>query len=119
MFRADASGYALKSQCAADIVEAIHVVLAGARYLSPVISRAAIDAELATKSARPLTRLTKREREVFELLIRGNSNDEIAARLFISTRTVETHRAQVVKKLSTHSIVQMQRHAALFGGLGP
>jgi DNA-binding CsgD family transcriptional regulator len=62
--------------------------------------------------------LTRREREVFELLIRGQTNDEIANRLFIARRTVETHRQRVMNKLSTHSVVQMQRLAARHGGLG-
>jgi two-component system response regulator EvgA len=55
---------------------------------------------------------------VFELLIRGFSNDEIATRLFIARRTVETHRQRIMNKLSAHSIVQMQRLAARHGGLG-
>jgi DNA-binding NarL/FixJ family response regulator len=54
---------------------------------------------------------------VFELLIRGLSNDEIATRLYIATRTVETHRQRVFKKLSSHSVAQLQRIAALHGGV--
>lgn len=119
MLRAHACGFALKTQSVADIVDAIRQVLGGLRYLPPGVSRDAIEAELAGTAGQPLERLTRREREVFELLIRGHSNDEVATRLFISRRTVETHRQRVMKKLSVHSIVQMQRVAARHGGLDP
>jgi DNA-binding NarL/FixJ family response regulator len=62
--------------------------------------------------------MTRREREVFELVIRGFSNDEIASRLYIARRTVETHRQRIIKKLSAHSVAEMQRLAARYGGLG-
>jgi DNA-binding NarL/FixJ family response regulator len=119
MLRARACGFALKSQSSAEIVEALRQVLDGMRYLPPGISHELIDAELARTALDPLLRLTRREREVFELLIRGNTNDEIAIRLAISRRTVETHRQRIIKKLSAHSIVEMQRIAARYGGLRP
>ena len=86
--------------------------------LPPSVSRDAVEAELDREAMRPLQRLTKREREIFELLIRGYSNDDISTRLFIARRTVETHRQRIMNKLSAHSIVQMQRLAARYGGLG-
>jgi len=118
MFRAHAAGFALKTQPVAEIVDAIRQVLGGLRYLPPSVSRDAVEAELDREAARPLQRLTKREREIFELLIRGFSNDDISTRLFIARRTVETHRQRIMNKLSAHSIVQMQRLAARYGGLG-
>lgn len=118
LLRAHASGYALKTQPVAEIVGAIREVLGGIRYLPPSLSRDAINAHLEASSSRPLERLTRREREIFELLIRGNSNDDIATRLFIARRTVETHRHRIMHKLSAHSIVQMQRLAARYGDLG-
>ena len=117
MLRAHACGYALKTQPVSEIVEAIRQVLGGCRYLPPTVSADAVDAELASHVTDPLRRLTKREREVFELLIRGHSNDEIAIRLFIARRTVETHRQRIIGKLSAHSILQLQRIAARHGGL--
>lgn len=117
MLRASAAGFALKTQPASDIIDAIHHVLGGMRYLPPHVSRDAIDAELTTPADQPLRRLTPREREIFELLIRGLTNDEIATRLFIARRTVETHRQRIVNKLSAHSIPQLQRLAARYGGL--
>jgi DNA-binding NarL/FixJ family response regulator len=117
MLRAHACGFALKTQPTTEIVDAIRQVLGGLRYLPPGISRDAVDAELAGTRAHPFLRLTPREREVFELLIRGLSNDEIAIKLFIARRTVETHRQRIMNKLSAHSVAQMQRIAALHGGL--
>jgi DNA-binding NarL/FixJ family response regulator len=118
MLRAHACGFAIKTQPIAEIVDAVRQVLGGLRYLPPGVSRNAIDAELAATGTHPLQRLTRREREVFELLIRGHSNDEVATRLFISRRTAETHRQRIMNKLSAHSVVQMQRIAALHGGGG-
>lgn len=117
MLRAHACGFALKTQPIDEVIDAIHQVLGGLRYLPPGVSRDAIEDELARTGMFPLGHLTRREREVFELLIRGNSNDEVATRLFISRRTAETHRLRIMKKLSVHSIVQMQRIAARHGGL--
>jgi len=120
MLRAHACGFAVKMQPIAEIIDALRQVLGGLRYLPPRVSRDAVDAELSGTKTQPFKRLTKREREVFELLIRGNSNDEIATKLFIARRTVETHRQRIVNKLSAHSIAQMQRIAAVHGGgLGP
>jgi two-component system nitrate/nitrite response regulator NarL len=118
MLRAHACGFALKTQPTTEIIDALRHVLGGLRYLPPGISRNAIDAELAGTRAHPFLRLTPREREVFELLIRGLSNDEIAVKLFIARRTVETHRQRIMNKLSAHSVAQMQRIAALHGGGG-
>jgi DNA-binding NarL/FixJ family response regulator len=117
MFRAKACGFASKTQEVSEIVDAIQQVLGGLRYLPPRISRDAVDAEILATPRHPMQRLTKREREVFELLIRGHSNDEVATRLYISRRTVETHRQRIMAKLSVHSLAQMQRVAARYGGL--
>jgi len=117
MLRAGASGYALKTQAVEDIVAAIRQVAGGVRYLPPTVSRDAIDVELACEGELPLGRLTRREREIFELLIRGYSNAEIAGQLFIAQRTVETHRQRIIKKLSARSIFELQRIAARYGGL--
>jgi DNA-binding NarL/FixJ family response regulator len=118
MLRAGAAGYALKTQVATEIIEAIRHALAGIRYLPPQVSQDAVDSELARAQDGPLNRMTRREREVFELVIRGFSNDEIASRLYIARRTVETHRQRIIKKLSAHSVAEMQRLAARYGGLG-
>ena len=119
MLRARACGFALKTQPVAEIIDAIRQVLGGLRYLAPRISRDAVDAELADVPSHPLARLTRREREVFELVIRGRSNDEVAVVLVMSRRTVETHRQRIMRKLSAHTLAEMQRIAARHGGLSP
>jgi len=117
MLRAGASGYAVKTQPPEEVVDAVRAVAGGSRYLPPTISLAQIDAELSSPSVADVGRLTPREREIFELLIRGHSNDEIASRLYIARRTVETHRQHIVKKLSARSIAEMTRIAARHGGV--
>lgn len=117
MLRAGAAGYALKGEPIEAIVEAIRRVAGGMRYLPPTVSRSAIEQELLDGREGPLCQLTPREREIFELVIRGYTNAEIASRLFISLRTVETHRQRITKKLSARSVQQLQRLAARYGGL--
>jgi DNA-binding NarL/FixJ family response regulator len=118
MLRAGASGFVLKTQPVSEIVDAIRQVGAGTRYLPPSIDAVAIEA-YTRSTGRTVGRLTPREREVFEMLIRGHSSPSIAERLHIALRTVETHRQRITKKLSTRSIIELQRIAARFGGLGP
>ncbi|MDB4955630.1 MAG: response regulator transcription factor [Myxococcales bacterium] len=117
MLRAGASGYAVKTQPTAEIIDAIHGVLGGLRYLPPRVSRDAIEAELAATAWRPLENLTRRERQVFDLLIRGQTNDQISDVLVIARRTVETHRQRIMNKLSARSVVEMIRIAARHGEL--
>ena len=117
MLRAGASGYALKSQPPSEVMDAIRAVLTGERYIPPSVNRSDVYKLVNQDDAQPLHRLTRREREIFDLLIRGHSNDEIGCRLFIARRTVETHRQRIMKKLATHSLVDMIRVAARQGAL--
>ena len=118
MLRAGAVGYALKTEPVEAIIDAIRQVVGGIRYLPERVARSEIDRELAATDEMPLRKLTRREREIFELMIRGYTNIEISARLFIALRTVETHRQRITKKLSARSIFELQRIAARYGGLG-
>jgi DNA-binding NarL/FixJ family response regulator len=117
MFRAHACGFVLKTQPIADIVRAMYDVLAGKNYLPPGVSREAIEAALGGDGANPLRRLTAREYEVFELLIRGYTTTDVAAKLFISPRTVEQHRQRIANKLSANSLRTMQLLAVRHGVL--
>jgi DNA-binding NarL/FixJ family response regulator len=117
MLRAGATGYALKTQPPEEVTEAIRAVLTGERYIPSCVPRAAVMSLLEGDGAQTLHRLTRREREIFDLLIRGYSNDEIGSRLFIARRTVETHRQHIMKKLDTHSLLDMIRVAARQGAL--
>ncbi len=117
MLRAGAAGFALKTQPIEEIIEAIRTVRGGVRYLPPRVSRDAVERALVATPSRPLERLTRREREVFELLIRGHTNDNIGLNLFISRRTVETHRQRIMKKLSARSLLEMVRLSVRHGAL--
>jgi DNA-binding NarL/FixJ family response regulator len=115
-----ARGYACKDQTVSELLAAVRTVAGGGSYLSPRISADAIGERLSQRHARngPLGVLSDREREVFELLVRGFTNDSIALNLTISKRTVETHRSRVLKKLRVHSAVELLRLAARHGLLG-
>jgi len=117
---AGARGYALKTQSAADLLQAIEAVGAGNVYLAPEIPTAsdrAASRQGASNStgSNPLDELSPREREVFDLVMRGLSNHQIARNLCISVKTVETHRTHINRKLGVHSTGQLIRLAALQG----
>lgn len=113
-------GYAAKVQSADEVFEAIRCVGAGKSYLSPLISRFVLDEYMRLRKGgepanTPLRALTSREREIFDLSVRGLSNDSIATQLFISKRTVETHRGRIMRKLGVHSAADLVRIAARHG----
>jgi two-component system response regulator NreC len=111
-FAAGASGYALKDQPPLEIVEAIRAVTAGGRYLAPRLPRALLDVRSGPLRGSVLDSLSPREREIFDLVARGFSSQGIASQLFISVKTVETHRAHINRKLGFHSTVDLIRFAA-------
>lgn len=117
MLRAGASGYALKTQSPEEILAAVRSVLEGRAYLPPHAPHESILAMSKSSPERPLERLTRREREIFNLLIHGNTNEQIGSRLFISRRTVETHRLRIMRKLAAPSLIAMIRVAAREGAL--
>lgn len=116
--RNGASGYVLKAATGSELAQAIREVVAGRRYLSPPLSDRAIEVYLDKARSGSLDvydTLSEREREVLQLAAQGLSNAEIAARLFISPRTVETHRAHLMRKLGLRSHVDLVRYAILKG----
>jgi DNA-binding NarL/FixJ family response regulator len=115
IIRAGASGFANKTQPPTEILEAVHRVLGGVRYLPPSMSAAEIDRLAEDRDAWPLARLTTREREVFAMLARGCTNEEIAAQLVIAKRTVEAHRYNVMHKLAARGVVDLVHIALLCG----
>ena len=110
-----ACAYVLKDASAAELVRAVREALAGRRYLSPPLSEPAIDSYIqrarTSASLDLYDTLTNREREVLQLAAEGHTNAEIATRLFISPRTVETHRANVMHKLGLRSQTELVRYA--------
>jgi DNA-binding NarL/FixJ family response regulator len=109
-----ATGYVLKDCNAADLVRGVHEVAAGRRYLGPPLTERAIEAYIQkalTKAPDKYETLTTREREVLQLAAEGYNNPEIAVRMFISPRTVEVHRANVMRKLGLHNQSELVRYA--------
>lgn len=115
--RNGANGYLLKESRRSEMVQAIREVAAGRRYLSTPLSQRAIDTYLETRDASvdPYETLTTREREVLQLAAEGNTNAEIAGRLSISPRTVEVHRANLMRKLVLQSQADLVLYAAWKG----
>jgi len=120
--RAGAKGYVLKDSTADDLVKAVHEAVIGRHYLSASLSERAIENYIAKSKETyldPYETLTTREREVFHLAAQSCTNAEIAGRLFISRRTVEVHRANVMHKLGLHNQPQLIRYAMKRGILPP
>ena len=115
--RSGAAGYALKQAPAVELTRGIRAVASGERYLSPPLSERALDAYVRRSDTHddPLEALTTREREVLHLVAEGHSNAEIAETLFISRRTVETHRAHAMKKLGIRTHVDLVLYAVRQG----
>lgn len=114
--RAGASGYLIKKAAPADLIEAIQAVHRGDSFLSPSISKTVIDeyirqAEIKSESDIIYGKLTNREREVFQLIIEGHKNREIGNLLHVSPKTVETHKANIMKKLNISSTAELVRYA--------
>jgi two-component system, NarL family, response regulator NreC len=113
-FRNGAAAYVLKDSTAGDLVQAVRQVAAGHRYLSAPLSERAIESYVQKAQGGKsdlYETLTAREREVLQLAAEGHSSKEIASRLFISPRTAETHRANLMHKLGLHSLSDLIRYA--------
>jgi DNA-binding NarL/FixJ family response regulator len=114
MIQAGASGYLLKDCAFEELVSAIQAVIQGDTYLSPGIAGIVVQdylTKLTTDRSSADTVLTNREREVLQLIAEGNSTKEIAARLTVSVKTVETHRRQIMEKLGIFSIAELTKYA--------
>lgn len=117
-FAAGAVSYALKHQSEGELVEAVRSTARRVTYLAPQLSRELLpDASGASSAHGVLDLLSSREREIFDLIVRGNSNADIARQLFISVKTVETHRTRIMRKLDVHNVGELIRLAARHGFL--
>ena len=103
-------GYVLKTQAAVDIVQAIREAMQGAIYLSPRVANAVVQAYL-TGASLPPDPLTSREREILQRIAEGQTTKEIAARLGLSVKTVESHRINLMRKLDIHETATLVRYA--------
>jgi DNA-binding NarL/FixJ family response regulator len=122
-FEAGASAFVLKSDPTSDLRAAVDAAARGERYVSRGVDARALT-ELRSRRAggdrtMPLDPLSPREREVFRLQTRGLSCKEIARELFISDKTVQTHRARIFRKLHVHSAAELVHFAAVHGLISP
>jgi two-component system response regulator NreC len=114
--RAGASGYVLKEAADNELVEAVRAAVAGDTYLNP--SLGARLAAAPPEPAGPPDDLTDRELEVLKLIALGHTNIEIASKLYLSVRTVESHRAHIQQKVRRTSRAELVRYALDHGLLG-
>jgi len=109
--KAGATGYVVKRSAAKELVEAIRAVHSGQRYLSPRVADVVIDDYAGDGKADLLEKLSTREREVLQLLAEGRTGAEIAQRLVLSQKTVETYRARLVEKLGIRDVAGLVKFA--------
>ncbi len=120
-FKAGARGYVVKESASPKLLQAIDTVTRGEYFLDSSVSGEIVQS-LATErgqgpavTCREYAALTPREQEVFRLLAEGLSPRDIGARLFISPKTVENHRSNLMAKLNLHSTMELLRYAAQLG----
>jgi DNA-binding NarL/FixJ family response regulator len=119
--RAGAAGYLLKDANRHELESAIKSVYRGDTYLTPSMAKFAVDAYCRKGEAHtgPLARLTGRQREILQLIAEGCSTKQIAQRLDLSVKTVETHRAQLMERLDIHDVPGLVRLALRTGLVHP
>ena len=113
--KAGAAGYVVKRSAAQEVVEAIRAVHAGQRYLSPRVADVVMDDYSGDGKDAPLARLSAREREVLQLLAEGRTGAQIAQRLSLSQKTVETYRARLIEKLGIRDVAGLVKFAIARG----
>jgi DNA-binding NarL/FixJ family response regulator len=113
LLRAGASGYILKRARAKELIDAIRAVYSEGAYLPPIVAREVVSGVMSPSAveARQPPILTEREKEVVRLVAEGLSSREIAERLCISVKTVETHRAHILEKIGAHSTAELIKYA--------
>lgn len=112
--RLGAAGYVLKRSADKELTDAIRCVAAGEAYLTPAAVRLLL-ATQQTEAGRPEPALSPREREVLRFTARGFSNLEIAERLFVSPKTVDTYRSRIMAKLDLHRRSELVDYALRHG----
>lgn len=115
MMKSGADGYLLKGTNQTTLLEAIHKVLKHELYIDDTIKSNIIEETISGKKLKSLIKLTKRENEILTLIVNEYSNQEIADRLFLSVRTVESHRLSLSQKLNVKNTVGLVKEALLRG----
>lgn len=116
--RSGIRGYVVKTQATEELVQAIREVTRGGTYLSPGVSRVVVEAYLA-RAEPPPDPLTRRERQVLQLVAEGKTSKEIAALLGVTSKTAETYRAGLMEKLDIHDTAGLVRYAIRRGLIQP
>lgn len=123
LLRLGAAGYVLKRAAATDLVEAVRAASRGEAFLYPAVARSVVqdylDRMRSGEGAGRYDGLTDREREILVLIAEGLTNSQIADRLFISVKTVQTHRAHIMEKLDLHDRSLLVRYAVRKGLIQP
>jgi DNA-binding NarL/FixJ family response regulator len=122
MMQAGASGYLLKDCAFNELVQAVRAVIKGDTYLSPGIAGIVVEdyiSRLSKSASSACSVLTKREREVLQLISEGESTRHIAAKLAISIKTVETHRRQMMGKIGIRTVAGLTKYAIREGLTSP
>lgn len=112
-FREGASGYLVKDAAEPELEVAVRAVRVGRRYVSPQVAGSLVD-DLLSRSTMPddpFDLLTPRQREVLQLISEGHSTAEIGKKLHISVKTVESHRAELMRRLDIHDVAGLTRYA--------
>ena len=115
LLRAGAAGYVLKRAAAQDLVQAVRAAAKGDAFLYPSIARKVVEDYLRRvetgEERERYDGLTTREKEILTLIAQGLSNQQIAEKLYISIKTVQTHRAHILEKLGLHDRTELVRYA--------
>lgn len=124
-FKAGAMGYIVKDSAAEKLLQGLETVSRGDYFLDTALSRKVVEKILAPSSKETLSReesyrrLTSREEQILRLLAGGHSSKAIADKLFISPKTVENHRTNILEKLDLHSTMDLVRYAVRVGLIDP
>ena len=110
-----AAGYILKGSDGAEVVRAIHDVLDGRRHFSGSVAERLVDSMGSPQHANALATLSARERQILELVVRGNSSATIGASLTLSPKTVDTYRSRLMAKLAVRDLASLVRLAVREG----
>jgi DNA-binding NarL/FixJ family response regulator len=114
--QAGARGYLLKDSAGSEVVEAVRTVNIGRRYLSQKIAAAVVDDYIAgRRQASPLDSLSRRERQILQLIVEGCSSADVAHKLFLSPKTVETYRSRMMHKLGVGDLPHLVKFALQHG----
>ncbi len=114
MLKAGAAGYLLKNSAFDELIDAIHTVLSGETYLSSQIATVVINDYVSHVPAEHVSKahvLSSREREVLQLLVEGKATKQIAYELFVSIKTVESHRKNIMEKLNIDNLPDLTKFA--------